>query len=111
MIASEAKGRRGVGRKTSRGISWRMRFLILRRDHFRCCACGRSPATHAGVNLQVDHKLAWQRGGETVEANLQTLCEQCNGGKSDLAWKAGEEAQPRKRRGAENKPKGVLSHR
>jgi hypothetical protein len=77
-----------TSRKTSREISWRLRYLILRRDQFRCRACGRSPATNPGLELQVDHKIPWRKGGEAVETNLQTLCKQCNGGKSDLPWEA-----------------------
>jgi Homing endonuclease associated repeat/HNH endonuclease len=72
--------------KTTRTISWRLRFLTLRRDNYRCCACGRSPATHPNIQLEVDHKTPWSKGGETVLENLQTLCEICNGGKSNLAW-------------------------
>ena len=70
--------------KTSRDPSWRLRFLVNRRDRFTCRACGRSPATHSGVVLHVDHIIAWSKGGETVLENLQTLCMECNIGKSDL---------------------------
>ena len=70
--------------KTSRDPSWRLRFLVNRRDRFTCRACGRSPATHPGVVLHVDHIIAWSKGGETVLENLQTLCMECNIGKSDL---------------------------
>lgn len=72
-------------KRTQRDPSWRLRFLVNRRDHFRCRACGRSPATHPGVILHVDHIIPWSRGGETILENLQTLCEVCNIGKSDLA--------------------------
>ncbi len=88
--AGQTVGRRGVAaacvpvRRTPRNVNFRLRYLILRRDHFRCCACGRSPANEPGVQLEVDHVVAWSAGGETVEANLQTLCERCNGGKADL---------------------------
>ena len=69
---------------TPRDPSWRLRFLVHRRDRFACVACGRSPATHPGVVLHVDHIVAWSKGGLTVFENLQTLCETCNIGKSDL---------------------------
>ncbi len=65
--------------KTSRSISWRMRFLVMRRDDFKCQLCGVAPAIKPGTVLVVDHILAWAAGGETVMENLQTLCEQCNG--------------------------------
>lgn len=71
--------------KTSRTISWRLRFLVMRRDDFKCCIDGKSPATHPGTILQVDHIHPWSKGGETVMENLQTLCEQCNIGKSNLS--------------------------
>jgi HNH endonuclease len=68
----------------SRHISWRLRFLIMRRDSFKCCNCGRSPAIEAGVILHVDHKKAWSKDGSSDYENLQTLCSVCNIGKSDL---------------------------
>jgi 5-methylcytosine-specific restriction endonuclease McrA len=69
---------------TSRTVNWRLRFLVMRRDGFRCRNCGASPAITPGVGLQADHILAWNKGGETVFKNLQTLCERCNIGKADL---------------------------
>lgn len=67
-----------------RDISLRLRFLVMRRDNFKCRNCGRSPATDAGVVLHIDHVTAWANGGKTVFENLQTLCSDCNLGKSDL---------------------------
>ena len=67
-------------------MNWRLRFLTLRRDGFRCKACGRSPANEPGVELEVDHVVAWSEGGETVLENLQSLCQRCNGGKSNLPF-------------------------
>jgi hypothetical protein len=71
-------------RRTPRAISWRLRFLVLRRDNFRCRICGCSPALKPAIVLVVDHVSPWAEGGETEIENLQTLCEPCNGGKSDL---------------------------
>lgn len=68
-------------RSGNRSVGWRLRYLVLHRDQFRCQACGRSPAVDAGTTLQVDHIIPWAHGGATVEANLQTLCERCNVGK------------------------------
>ena len=70
--------------KTQRNINWRLRFIIMRRDNFKCKNCGRSPATDPSVILHVDHIKAWANGGETILENLQTLCSKCNIGKSDL---------------------------
>ncbi len=73
-----------LGHKTNRDINLRLRFKVLLRDHFTCCACGASPAKNPSVKLHVDHKKPWSKGGETVLDNLQTLCEKCNLGKSDI---------------------------
>lgn len=70
--------------KTKRDINWRLRFLIMRKDNFKCVACGRNPAINSEIILHVDHIIAWDRGGETVFENLQTLCSVCNIGKSNL---------------------------
>ncbi len=83
-IASPTAPAPRVKQRTQRDPSWRLRFLVMRRDHFTCCACGRSPATELGLVLHVDHVTPWSKGGETTLDNLQTLCETCNLGKSDL---------------------------
>ena len=70
--------------KTARDINLRLRFKVLRRDNFKCCSCGASPAKDPGVELHVDHIFPWSKGGKTVLENLQTLCSKCNGGKSNL---------------------------
>lgn len=74
----------GNSDKTSRTISWRLRYLVMRRDNFKCCYCGRSPALVPGVILHIDHKEPWSKVHQTDLDNLQTLCNQCNIGKSDL---------------------------
>lgn len=70
--------------KTKRGINLQLRFIVMRRDNFKCKIDGRSPATDPTIILHVDHIKAWANGGETVLENLQTLCSKCNIGKSDL---------------------------
>lgn len=70
--------------KTPREINLRLRFRVLQRDNFKCCACGASPAKDPAVELHVDHITPWAKGGETVFENLQTLCSKCNLGKSDI---------------------------
>lgn len=75
---------------TSRNISWRLRFLVMRRDGFRCQQCGRSPSVTPGTVLVIDHIHPWSKGGESVYDNLRTLCEVCNGGKSDLSLHPGD---------------------
>ena len=71
-------------RKTPRQPNLRLYFRVVSRDRFTCRICGASPATVHGTRLQVDHITPWAKGGETVEGNLQTLCERCNQGKSDV---------------------------
>ena len=69
--------------KSTRAISDKLRYRVLKRDHFKCCACGASPAKDPAVELHIDHIIPWSKGGETVLENLQTLCSRCNLGKSD----------------------------
>ena len=71
-------------KKTSRNINLRMRWTILKRDNFCCRKCGNSPAKNPSIILHVDHIQAWSLGGETVYENLETLCQNCNLGKSNL---------------------------
>jgi hypothetical protein len=72
------------GHKTGRDPSLRLRFRVMKRDNFSCRACGASPALKSDLSLHVDHIKAWSLGGETAEENLQTLCEPCNLGKSNV---------------------------
>nr|WP_316614660.1 HNH endonuclease [uncultured Ruminococcus sp.] len=74
-----------IKHRTKRDINLRMRFLVMKRDNFKCCLCGASPAKDPMVELQIDHIVPWAKGGETVIDNLQTLCSKCNQGKSDLS--------------------------
>lgn len=73
-----------ASRKTSRDINLRLRFMVMKRDNFKCCACGASPAKNPSVELHIDHIIPWSKGGETVIENLQTLCAECNLGKSNI---------------------------
>jgi hypothetical protein len=68
----------------TRYISMRTRFLVMRRDNFKCQMCGRSPATDTGIILHIDHNTPWSKGGSSKIDNLQTLCSVCNVGKSNL---------------------------
>jgi len=79
------KAKKINGQRTSRNINIRLRFMVLRRDNFKCRICGKSPATDSAITLHVDHIHSWAKGGETVMENLQSLCSVCNVGKSDLS--------------------------
>ena len=59
----------------------KLRYMILRRDGFRCQLCGRS--ANDGIKLHVDHIIPISKGGRTIESNLRVLCEDCNLGKGD----------------------------
>ena len=71
-------------RKTPREPSERLKWRVRQRDNFVCRACGASPSLQPGLPLHVDHIVPWSRGGDTTEANLQTLCQRCNLGKGNL---------------------------
>ena len=84
-IATTKKyGAETLRNRTSRDPSLRLRFKVLKRDNFSCAQCGASPAKNPIVILHVDHMKPWSKGGETEITNLQTLCQNCNIGKSDL---------------------------
>ena len=61
-------------KKNSRFISDKLRYRVLKKDNFKCCACGASPAKDPSVDLHIDHIIPWSKGGKTVIENLQTLC-------------------------------------
>ena len=70
-------------KRNTRTISDKLRYQVLKRDNFKCCACGASPAKDPAVELHIDHIIPWSKGGESNLENLQTLCSKCNIGKSD----------------------------
>ena len=70
-------------KRNTRAISDKLRYQVLKRDNFKCCACGASPAKDPSVELHIDHIIPWSKGGESTAENLQTLCSKCNLGKSD----------------------------
>jgi len=61
-----------------------LRLKVLNRDNFKCVFCGKSPATDFGTKLHIDHIIPFSKGGTSTLDNLQTLCEDCNLGKSDM---------------------------
>ncbi|MEE9613970.1 MAG: HNH endonuclease [Thermodesulfobacteriota bacterium] len=71
---------------TPRQAPPKLRFKVMARDKFTCVTCGRGPKNESGVKLHVDHIHPYSKGGETVFKNLQTLCQKCNMGKSNLIF-------------------------
>lgn len=57
-----------------------IRYAVIKRDGYRCRACGF--AVQDGAHLHVDHIIAIANGGATELSNLQTLCTSCNLGKA-----------------------------
>lgn len=70
-------------RVKTRYISEKNRLRVLKRDHYKCQKCGRSPATHRSLYLHIDHIVPFSNGGSNDENNLQTLCNKCNLGKGN----------------------------
>jgi hypothetical protein len=63
------------------GLPPKLRWKVLERDGRRCVACGAS--AQAGAQLEVDRIVPIAKGGADEIQNLQTLCFDCNRGKSD----------------------------
>ena len=81
VINSKIEGSNKIAK--SRTIKLSVRIKVLSRDNFRCVYCGKSPATDIGTKLQIDHIIPFSKGGKNSLDNLQTLCEECNLGKSN----------------------------
>lgn len=69
------------GARGSRSIPPGLRFNVLERDEGICRLCGRG--RRDGLCLHIDHITPFSLGGLTTLDNLQTLCAECNIGKSN----------------------------
>ncbi len=49
-----------------------LRRAVYERDEYRCVTC------RSHIDLTLDHIYPESLGGETTEANLQTMCRPCN---------------------------------
>lgn len=72
--------------KKGRDVNLRLRFRVMQRDSFKCRKCGRSPATDPSIVLHVDHMKPYSKDGPTIIENLETLCSDCNLGKSNVEF-------------------------
>lgn len=63
-----------------KSIPLSVRWAVMQRDNFQCVKCGRRPPE---ITLQVDHVVPSSKGGPDIEDNFQTLCNECNVGKSN----------------------------
>jgi len=60
----------------------RRRFVVFRRDGFKCRYCGRGAID--GTTLHIDHIYPKSKGGDLSLDNLITACCECNQGKGDI---------------------------
>lgn len=72
-----------ITKEKRRDFNNSLRYDIMKRDLFKCCLCGRSPANNPNISLEIDHIISINKGGKNTEDNLQTLCRDCNIGKSN----------------------------
>lgn len=82
-LTSDALAGKKLRKKRRKNITYRLRYMVLNRDRYKCLACGASPSDDKKVNLQIDHIIPLSKGGETTIKNLQTLCSICNNGKGN----------------------------
>lgn len=79
LISKQPGGRWPVLRRGQRDeISPLTRKLVKRRDNDRCKICSNE------YSLQLDHVIPWSYGGSDRSDNLRTLCEGCNGARSNF---------------------------
>lgn len=55
----------------------REKFVIFRRDEFRCIYCGVSSIEN-NERLHLDHIIPKDKGGESRASNIVTCCSDCN---------------------------------
>lgn len=67
---------------STKPVSRRLRFEVLRRDGYTCRYCG---AQAPDVPLTVDHVIPRTLGGATEPSNLVTACRDCNNGKASTS--------------------------
>jgi hypothetical protein len=70
----------GARSKERNKVTKSLRYDVLKRDSFTCRSCG---ANGKESRLEVDHITPVSKGGKSELSNLQTLCQDCNGGKGD----------------------------
>jgi hypothetical protein len=85
VICSECNGFTDYTGPSHRSIAPRLRRMVFFRDKHTCQDCGESRATNPRIALHVDHIIPVAMGGTNNPDNLQTLCSDCNIGKSDDA--------------------------
>lgn len=64
-------------RRAREKMTYQLRDAVFKGDGHRCVQCG------SNKELTLDHILPVSQGGTNCPSNLQTLCNTCNGRKSD----------------------------
>jgi HNH endonuclease len=77
--------RGAVAERKRKTIGPKMMLEVFKRDGYTCQICGRSPAFTPGLELEVDHREPFSKGGADSLDNYQTLCQRCNRGKGNSA--------------------------
>lgn len=67
----------GISASTSSNISGKKRWLVFKKDMYKCVKCG------SDSDLTIDHVMPASKGGSNDISNLQTLCRSCNSSKGD----------------------------
>jgi hypothetical protein len=62
-------------------VSWGIRWQVFQLNNWKCVSCGRSACDD--IVLHVDHINPRSKGGKDELDNYQTLCNECNIGKSN----------------------------
>ena len=80
---SELADKQNFAKHQRKRMTTKLRKEILERDNYTCQVCGNSIYSEPNLLLEVDHIVPVSKGGETIAANLQTLCWKCNRNKSN----------------------------
>ncbi len=79
-IAPAITVRQSIG---PRNIPPKLRYKVMKRDNWTCVLCGVRKTKENNVQLHVDHRIPYSKGGKTVLSNLRTLCSTCNLGRGN----------------------------
>lgn len=91
-VSDRLRGSVNTKRSDKRGSEFAsVKPLILERDNFTCCRCGRQnhPSKPTNLVLTVDHKIPVAQGGTNRPSNLETICNVCHSKKPGKANKRG----------------------
>ncbi len=70
-------------KRKRKSITYKIINQVLKQDNYTCKSCGRSPVTHPGLSLEIDHVIPFSLGGLDELSNYQIRCLSCNRGKGN----------------------------